>query len=97
MPNLETGSDPVMQLIIFYSAAVQPASEVQGYKVFLDVRSIFGGSQSCPAILGWLQPGCKVSPLVRSIFFEQNADLTSGLYCNQLIIILFLTTNGFPE
>ena len=26
-------------------------------------------------------PGCKVSPLVRSIFFGQNVDLTSGLHC----------------
>ena len=28
-------------------------------------------------------PGCKVSPLVRSIFFGQNVDLTSGLHCTQ--------------
>ena len=26
-------------------------------------------------------PGCKVSPLVWSIFIGQNADLTSGLDC----------------
>ena len=43
----------------------------------------------------WLQPGCKVSPFARSIFFGQNADLSSGPHCTILIqinaIILTLT------
>ena len=30
-----------------------------------------------------LQPGCKVSKLVRSICFGQNADLTSGPHCSK--------------
>ena len=32
----------------------------------------------------WLQPGCKVSLLVRSIFYGETADLTSGPHCSKL-------------
>ena len=29
--------------------------------------------------------GCKVSPLVWSIFIGQNADLTNGLHCTKIV------------
>ena len=33
----------------------------------------------------WLQPVCKVSPLVRSIFFGRNADLESEPHCKNFL------------
>ena len=52
---------------------VQPACKVHGCNVCLDVRSIFEWLQSCPATLV-----CKVTLLVKSIFFGQTANLRSG-------------------
>ena len=54
---------------------------VNGCKVFLGVRSIFGWPRSKSAEEGY-NPVCKVSPLVRSIFSGQNDDLTSGRNCS---------------
>ena len=59
---------------------VEPACEVHGRTIFLDVGSIFSWSLSESAILSY-NHGCKSSPLARSTVFGQNAVLTSGLLC----------------
>ena len=62
-----------------------PAYMVHGYKVFWHIQSILGWYQSGLAILH-LITAYKVSTLIWSTFFGQNADLTSGLQCMIILV-----------